>query len=765
MDQSKHKHESSYLASRPSEDNQTIRLKYKYDSSYLAPRPYEDNPSLVWWNSYDREWTLVHDLKFTNENLNSDEIEFDIPIKTKLLEPDDSIWVECLVEVNLDDGTKAISKTGAGQILLSELFASKSHRVTLDLTTNCYFEDKTPFCKGVIQLQIDKDQIKNVANKIKFKKPKEYHLLEQNKNSIWDIISLNVERETCIFQRAITTKLLDETKGLSSNFFLSEVGPVSSNAFWLQWHETKQQEPYFENIFKTALSRVRMDSSQFIQSVNDQFNSKSENISLDFLKAVRVTIEALCAPSVCVPYYGDYIYKTRRESSKLEKYDPKTDESMRETIERFSYPMHPKGRGGGDCEDKAMCIIQHVARFAMGDPALKDQSKEHKKNGGWNSPLLEAAQKVIGLYVPCGMLGTVTSSFLGNSDEGRKGPPDINSNEFLNANIGGHMWTQFFPKCRILKALQIGGSTDFSKNLDLLKSSHKWEKNMPVLLGEGTGDICPYFLPWSMVSNDPEVKKTLRNDQITAMQAKRNVIMNKKSAMAATFQIHQSVLDDSDTSDNSFSTFYRAIVQVFTPHFVQNKLDVTQFYPVTKGSRSKDSQNNQTLKHGCHIKDTFKGEDWFGLIPVPGLTEQEALIHNSLYRHMPPVKPSTFTDFPKIKQRFDIVHRKLIANIQRYGHFEIVPPGYELVNLYYPLEKIELYKSEDFDNFKQDINTNPNVSKIFVDLEIFDVNTYQIRVDLLVKIENTDKEKHIGAELINPFIKPKGYLHNSKFRV
>jgi hypothetical protein len=706
-----------------------ITLNYKFDSSYLAQPPYEYNPHLFWWCSFDRSWTFTQKLDFTNGDLRSDVHQVKVPINQVNFEADDSIWVICLVENTLPDHTPATSKTGSTQILLKDIMNYKNE-VTLDMRMFQFIENDTPYLKGKLILSTEKSSLVKLKS-AKFGQAKEYHLLEENKDLLMKVVAWNVNRETCLFENTFKEKLLDEVSMLQSNFFFTEVGVMGGCTFWFDWDNHKLQEDYFNNLMTIGLERNGWTSSKFISVVNKQFESNDTSISLDFTRACRIFFESISAPAVCVPYKEDAIYTEKRDSHDNRGYDPKKEESIKKSIESFSYPMYDVGKSGGDCEDKGNCIVIHFGWIEKGIPEKKDLNSKFSKLGGWDSPLLKTAQKIAHVYVCCGVLGTVTASFLGESDEGKKASPSIQSNDFVNANVGGHIWAQAFTRHKFRNAIS-NVSTKELENCDILKTEFPWEENPNFnnFICEGTGEMRPDFLPARELSSKEEERKELEKEQMNLLLAKQRAFLSSDFIKAGSIQMQQMMKEDKN--DNTLTSFYRLAVQIYTYKLVQTDVPISAFYPVTKGDRS-NSNLNDTSKwvHGCHVKDIIRGEKWFGLLAVPGYTSTERLVYNSLFRHMMPRKKPVYKQASIAHGKFVNISEKFATFTRKCKHVE-EEIDHKLVNVYFSVEKLETLTDDRLKKFAEDIEKNDDISSCEWRFENFNENAYQMRLDLSV---------------------------------
>jgi hypothetical protein len=718
-------------------------FKWSYNAEYLAPEGYESSPSIFVWTSFN-DCITEKPVVLESENLLSPWENFSIEASEDVYSPDSTIYFGCFVLINNQDEDPAASKAGSGGLLLKDIQDAFNKtkgdyiEFKLDMVMKTYVENDEPLKKGELMIRIEKSR-NGFIEKWKFEELFVYHNVKENLQFRQKIVAVNVERELIYQKQQFFEPLLEEVTQLNANFFVSEVGIHSGNLYWTDWNRLEPDEAYYENTYKLVLERHCMTQDKFIDMANTQFGSQANGISTDFIQCLRMMVEGLAMAPVAAPYVGDYAYKAGRKNNKPVKYDPQKDEKMKVMIESFADVFARKGLGGGDCEDKANAIIMAALKLRTGISSLKDETNLPTKLGSWKSPLLKTLQKMISLYISCGTLGTVTSSFLGNSKEGKHASPSIKSNEFINAEIGGHMWTQFIPKSFFADSLQNGET----KHVEILKKHFEWESELPVLLGEGTGALCPYFLPWSDTVKNSQDKKYMENLQKISTEAKKRLLVNTKVLVAnSNLEINQSMLEDVD--DNTFTTFYRAVTQIYTPDFLAYGYNICQFVPVTKVDRFSSNLEPSKPKLGALVKDIFKKERFFGLYVVPGFTDHERIINTVDGNHMMPRNRLIFEQEETLPKRFQAIKNKISSRLGEKHVEHLSEPDKtttEVVNLNMTVEKLEKMSKEKFEAMVDELKNNKHLLQVETRLESFHKHCYQMRISALIDVK-TPLEPH-----------------------
>lgn len=317
---------------------------------------------------------------------------------------------------------------------------------------------------------------------------------------------------------------------------------------------------------------------------------------------------------------------------------------------------------GHNCEDLAKLIHRIASMLDRGIAKYADKTQFHKRHGGWNTPLLDAMQRIAHLYVSIGVLGSVTSRYLGE-DKTNKRLPIINSEEDNNAEIGAHMFQEYIPLYKIENYISNAGNynteitdeTGTTKKVFRLfpnEKRYKWVTSLPHLVGEGTGYLdCLLKAISEYFSHDKSLQSRRIENCAYYIEGIRTVLTSSQLLRKFYFKRPQYMLRD--IKESRLSTFYREAVHSYTDKFLLEGYNFSEFTWTYMGTcqpiKQTDGENN-AWRYGITMRERLfdNGEEGspIGLVISPPYTEPEFAVIKSIMRHLPPLKNPVY-DLPE----------------------------------------------------------------------------------------------------------------------
>jgi len=313
---------------------------------------------------------------------------------------------------------------------------------------------------------------------------------------------------------------------------------------------------------------------------------------------------AACVLSTSLPYASDTVNLNRR----IERLSGKSLETNK-PIDAESYDDAAL-RLGGDCEDLARLIKQHVDMLVRGK---------------WTDPLLCVAQRyVASFYVPTMNLGSVTSPSLGNKHDVEKtaahladserhhaaltdyaiakrallgapvAPPRVTVGDDVATThkhapiyppdpsepLGGHSWAELVPLAKFAELTRrivpdVNVRDVFGEEAIVGSAAAPgWTAYLPHLVLEGTGRIDPLIMPrvaYAVSSNADSVRVEELNYQRTlhTLISSSPLFKSLQSEARAAFTVH--------VPNTRLTSFYRQSTQVSTDRFLSSSGGVASF--------------------------------------------------------------------------------------------------------------------------------------------------------------------------------------------
>ena len=384
---------------------------------------------------------------------------------------------------------------------------------------------------------------------------------------------------------------------------------------------------FFERASQSILRRHVWweGADHFVATCKAQFASAENTCSPLFKLACATVVSMCCLLSTSGFYRFDnaYVGKSR-------------DEAV--GIESFQDPMRC---GGGDCEDLAGLNHRVFRWLSNGDPKYKDSSKYWCKRGGWPvDSVLDCMQRITHWYVSYGVLGSVTSAHVDKDAHVSSKPPTdlvIGSAQDRTCAFGGHMWMEAANVIEFEELVRRANGSPVNVRPSYDQAYPAWVRDMPHLLGEGTGALFPLPLPLGHYSLD---LLSMHKEHNAALRSLRD-----NTQIIARLQVERMCDHLQEKTDTRMSTFYRQSTEVFTDDLLLQGIPFHTFASVlTDGVRHKDrtparrgiggipgeltySQDNMP-KIGVDARDRFKAltkeHENVALMPYPPLTQPMA---------------------------------------------------------------------------------------------------------------------------------------------
>ena len=240
-------------------------------------------------------------------------------------------------------------------------------------------------------------------------------------------------------------------------------------------HKGTVDEQHLHSLLLMALQRDNFTADAFIRITSEQLARNDDTYDTRFTRCLGIMARAVCEAAWALPYQSDFV-DTASRTARFNFLPPSTkhagmskshqhvhlcahhdkirrrhrrsgggassrapvsvaggetnDDGSAATaptsanvdVESYDDALH---RLGGDCEDCANVHLRYAMALYHGRGELRDETVPHRVNGGFETPLVDAAQRLMSIYVPTMQLCTVTSPSL--QHEKAKAEPSKNA--------------------------------------------------------------------------------------------------------------------------------------------------------------------------------------------------------------------------------------------------------------------------------------------------------------------------------------------------
>lgn len=230
------------------------------------------------------------------------------------------------------------------------------------------------------------------------------------------------------------------------------------------------KEMYFSDLLQISLDIDDISPAMFLQVTSNQLADVDGTRVHDWF----MTCAAACArvgmlAANAVHYTSDFRFDRRGK-----QYED----------EYWNVDLSSGFGNAGDCENSEQLASMLIRTIVL------DKEK-------WKNPLLQAAARVLELYVMMDIGAVVTAAYVGPSDPVRTGElPIVDSDGDKKSDTGGHCHGLLTPRGIVASQMLRGGASrgqvsDALGSLDF----PPWHYRLHSMIVEGTGAIFPYILP------------------------------------------------------------------------------------------------------------------------------------------------------------------------------------------------------------------------------------------------------------------------------
>ena len=583
----------------------SIKLTFVYTCK--IPQVQKVSAISVWTNySLPRSVTELP-VKFSDiDNIVSVPLEVSVPVtkNTETGKPqlvaDAAVMFEVMASVLNEDHVPVRQRSGYAHVPLSDLLNKAVTEYNFE-----YFNqwDENGQRIGCGNLSLTDVKYVGVEKKEIGFKGDAYSFVDENADYLSKTITCLVARKIVNYTEEAAAKgngmtpIRSILSLVQDPYYNTTAGVTYGPAYWMLTNLSSNNTAYYNELLEKAQFRHNRDGSWFRSTIDDQFDSiqkRPEYFNNEFNNVVEVICDALCMPSVSLPYISDTVDLNQRKlmpknkKSEFANYDPaliKPSESWDDAMVR----------NGGDCEDLARLI--HTVFQGL-------------RNGNFVEGSLAAyAQRVLKLYAGCGSLGSVLMPALGNEQETEESANKIaiiDSDEDKRANVGAHMYYILVPIPQFAGLLR-KTTTDLPDDLEGPHNQPGW-KHLKKALLEGTGRLAPFQTAYSTATTS-----TKREDQM-ALVAKENarlkaiVHLVENTKVTSTMQITRGSRFLTPVPNARFGNFYRQATSIVTLEFL-DKLNMIQFMWSTLGERVPEAAASTSLTTGAAMESVAAADD------------------------------------------------------------------------------------------------------------------------------------------------------------
>ena len=560
----------------------SVTLTLTYDASRLAPPPHEFAPVLAVWSSFEGTKTIqFHPIRHVNRANISEPIAVELPLPTQGSERrDDAIWFEAYALDSNKTGEYVRNRVGSGFVYVSELI-SDAGPLTVDLAYFNYFEAS------------GERRIKGRLGIAQYKVGATYRPAAPAKETPFDYVPAQNAFIQAEMEDAIRLSIWPYTDAASAQG--EGIAPLDKKntrvhaptwngpSGWLPGYmyfvtpgqrappSIERTEAYMANLFAAVLARNNVKERWFCKTVSRQMARTDDVYDDAFTQCCNIVGEALCAPSVSMPYIGDAVNTAAR--TKLSAQGTlKASEPSIHGVESFDWAQL---RGGGDCEDFARLIHAHYG-------AIKD--------GKWKSPVVQAASLLLQCYVGVGILASVLGAQLGDekhSDE----PIVLGAPRDTNVQIGAHMYHQLVPEHKFIAMVKrVTRDIDVAALRNKRAPQASWREKMPHLVLEGTGMLRPLQRPIASYATTTETRATWVKAESNLAKVEgyfsKHVVGNfqgRSIPLLSLAQTPRRQREQHRVPNARINAFYRDSTHAYTDDFISRGFSVAEFSWVSLG--------------------------------------------------------------------------------------------------------------------------------------------------------------------------------------
>jgi hypothetical protein len=636
----------------------TITLEFDYflDAKYLEPQ-LETDPVLFFWSSTVETWeeSLVQEkIKWENNERTIARGKVSIRVKhtNNKFEYDDTIGVRMVVKTPNHDNALCWAQAGNDFVFIRNIIQSAS-------MNNGNFTIKCPMILKSLSDNVRKGSLTLVLKngkqleKFSFEKMNCFSLCDENQKFLMNVNSTTIERELEPFMgKGITLKgLYEEAEKLHDPILSAELD-VPAIFFWIEYKRRTIQEEFFDNALNIVLARRNITLEELVNRVDAQFSEKSDIVRDETILVVRILTDLVSLLSVSLRYKTDETY---RQSKKVKDEKHMVLELF---FDAYTYLA-------GDCEDVSALMHDMFRCILRGKPEFKDTKGWHTRFGGWRSNGMNAMQMIANQYIGAGILGIVTSRWLGEDDSKPKTPKPviIDSEEDKNVELGGHMFYLLTPIPtfeQFHNNLRAPNSEPFKIFKDGSSDIKPWAKNLPCTIGEGTGPMDGLLKPEPEYYKSEEFKRKcveeIENRNNTLIEIAKRTCAIKKAAI----QLYQ--MRTKSVPRARASRFYRFVISMKTDQLLKEGLPPYCFIWVTDLKKKESHKSKDVIsgwfdedeevdtdlpsgwRCGANIEDILNKESWVGLFALPGMSQLEVKAAKAKLRHFMPKRPITLSN-------------------------------------------------------------------------------------------------------------------------
>lgn len=684
--------------------------------------------------------------------------------KGRKLPADASLWFHTMARQKSSESNYLYENTGSSRILLSDIL-SVSNPNERDFTYKhkkgmiVHYHPIKMAClkysnpdvepKGYIHAWLN--QVENEKH-ISMSKVKPYDWVPCNNAKLEKYMFVTIEKNMGVFASPVKNKykvkfrpISRELKHVHAPLYSTPIVTAPGWAYFARLtQESNPSEKMYSRIARIVLERTKVSDQGFVEMSKlpePSTTPKEYPMRLHQAAALVVMMGAVLPNSI--PYIGDYAYINHSPSRTERFIIPKKGKNKKgfsygvgkffhlftiHSGERISDESFDDAlwRKAGDCEDLAALLLRVLGNIQYGK---------------WKDPVLIAAQGVARHYAFAATLGSVTARNLKEGKTHHTGHLEINSKEDKQSGYGAHMWVTAIPLARLGEMVDLNNGKAYSKGEITLPHGYNWksvpggwDKRLPVLVGEGTGQLYPLVLSPEAYFDDTEAKKYVSDQGVKSQDAYARLETGmsikeiqkaggsaRKLPIFATLETMKRQKSQRNERNVRVSSFYRDDSTLFFLDSIRNNptwkgwksTDVSLpkaieeepqsiltapswklVRPVQVGTRyedigTEDDVGNDAIRHGIPLADMVNKREHVGVL-IEGMEPPETLkVLASAARHLP--APKSMEEFTP--EEDEIFERTVADADEAFSKFVNKPRSsmrkdWEKVNLKnYPLLK------------------------------------------------------------------------------
>jgi hypothetical protein len=166
---------------------------------------------------------------------------------------------------------------------------------------------------------------------------------------------------------------------------------------------------------------------------------------------------------------------------------------------------------------------------------------------------------------------------------------------------------------------------------------YRWERDLPVLVGEGTGYMDPLVKPVECYYKG-NMDHPMAKNFVDKLSVIKNIYLNTNLTKGHGLQVKRPQLRIKDEGKHKYrmNTFYREVVYSFSSKWIREGYDFGEFIWATK------LEKEGCFEYGVTMRDRLYSNNDLVLIVSGKPTEEEWNVYMSLLKLVPPPENPTF---------------------------------------------------------------------------------------------------------------------------